>query len=314
MVKPLNVRGVIPATVLPFTEDFAIDEPALRSYMRWLADQGVAAVAVNADTGEGMHLTHDEKLRVAQIVLDEIGDRVPVIAGLGGINTQDAVRAARAYAALGVSAFLVFPIPAYRGQPLPPEVPYAYHAAIADAVDTPLILFQLQEALGGVLFPEPVLLKLVEIPSVIALKEASFDAVRFVETARALRQAPRKIVLLTGNDNFIYESYVLGAEGALIGYGTLFPDQNVAMYQAAMRKDFDTAAAIWERLRPLEEAVFAPPVRDYRARTKAVLTLQGIVPRATVRPPLLPLAEGEWARLRAVLERYAALAGAERSR
>src|SRR5690606_19896412 len=109
----------------------------------------------------------------------------------------------------------------YLGQPLRPEVPYRYHAAIAEAVDLPLILFQLQPALGGVLLSTEVLHRLIEIPSVVAIKEASFDAMRFLQVKAALQSAPRRITLLTGNDNFILESFLLGAEGALLGFSTL---------------------------------------------------------------------------------------------
>ena len=107
------------------------------------------------------------------------------------------------------------------GEPLPPEVPYEYHRAIAEATPLPMVLFQLQPALGGVIFSKETLLKLVSIPNVVAIKEASFDAVRFVETVRVLSEGPKRIQILTGNDNFILESFVLGAHGALIGFGTI---------------------------------------------------------------------------------------------
>src|SRR4029079_14175156 len=98
------------------------------------------------------------------------------------------------------------------------DVPHTYLRAHADAVPLPMVLFQLQPALAGVLFSRETLLRLIEIPTVLAIKEGSFDAVRFVETRRILDEASRRITLLTGTDNFIFESFVLGAEGALIGF------------------------------------------------------------------------------------------------
>jgi len=100
---------------------------------------------------------------------------------------------------------VVFPHPAFIGDPLPAEVPYEYHRAIADAASLPMVIFQLPPALAGVLYSREALLRLAEIPSVVAIKEASFDAVRFVETVRVLQGAPRRIQVLTGNDNFILE-------------------------------------------------------------------------------------------------------------
>ena len=79
------------------------------------------------------------------------------------------------------------------------------------------------------LFSRETLLRLIEIPNVVAIKEASFDAVNFVETRRILDEAPRRIQLLTGNDNFILESFVLGGEGALIGFGTIAIAEQIEM-------------------------------------------------------------------------------------
>src|SRR6185295_19736866 len=86
-----------------------------------------------------------------------------------------------------------------------------------------------QPALAGVLFSRETLLRLIEIPNVVAIKEASFDAVRFVETRRILDEASRSIQFLTGNDNFIFESFILGGTGALIGFGTIAISEQVEM-------------------------------------------------------------------------------------
>ena len=88
----LDLNGLIPATVLPMHADGSIDEPALRSYIGWVAGQGPVALAINVDTGEGPHLTHDEKVRVLQIVRD-VTD-LPIVAGLAGPSTDAAVRQA----------------------------------------------------------------------------------------------------------------------------------------------------------------------------------------------------------------------------
>jgi 4-hydroxy-tetrahydrodipicolinate synthase len=212
---------------------------------------------------------------------------------------------AHAAQAAGSDALLVFPIPAFLGLPLNPEVPYRYHAAIAEAVDLPLILFQLQPALGGVLFTTEILHKLITIPSVTAIKEASFDAMRFLQVKAALESASRKITFLTGNDNFICESFILGAEGALLGFSTLGTREQVMMLKAVQRGDFNEARELGCRLQPLSDVIFTPPVTDYRARTKEALKMLGVLDNATVRPPLLPIAENE----REVIQRALRTAG-----
>lgn len=298
----LDLRGIVPAVSLPMTPDFEPDLPAFARYLHWVVEQGPVAVAVNADTGEGPHLAPEERLRVLEAAVDAVGDRVPVIAGLAGPYTAVARRAARDYERAGAAGLLVFPIPAYLGRPLGWEVPYAYHAAIADATELPFVLFQLQASLGGALFDQETLARLVDIPNVVAIKEASFDALRFVRTRDQLRGL-RPITFLTGNDNFIYESFVLGAEGALIGMSAIATREQVQLYDAHRGGDTARAQELSDRLAPLVEASFGrPPVRDYRARIKEGLVMQGVIPDATVRPPLLPVAEDDRAAMRAALE------------
>ena len=180
-------------------------------------------------------------------------------------------------------------------------MPYRYHAAIAEAVDLPLILFQLQPALGGVLFTTEILHRLITIPSVTAIKEASFDAMRFLQVKAALETASRKITFLTGNDNFICESFILGAEGALLGFSTIGSEQ-VMMLDAITRDDTAKARELGARLQPLADIIFAPPVTDYRACTKEALKMLGILENTTVRPPLLPVSEAECETIRGALQ------------
>src|SRR4029453_9727691 len=120
----------------------------------------------------------------------------------------------------GAKALLVFPIPVYQGEPLDPAIPALYHRAIHEASGLPLIAFQLQPALGGVNFSIEVLERLMTVEGVVAIKEASFDAKRFVETVRVVRAvAPPDALVLNGNDNFLLEAYLLGADGSLLGFG-----------------------------------------------------------------------------------------------
>ena len=153
------------------TADAQIDEPELRRYIRWIAGQGIRAVAVNVDTGEGPHLWHEERLRVLRIYKAKSWPAVAsrIVAGLGASFTAQAVKYAREYKAAGADAFSVFPITAYLGQPLSPEVPYAYHKAIADAAGLPMVIFTLQPALGGTNFSDETLARLIEIPQVVAI-------------------------------------------------------------------------------------------------------------------------------------------------
>ena len=284
----LDLHGIVPACVVTFDGAGRFDEPAYRRYLQWLLPQGPVALAINADTGEGPHLWPEERDQVLRVAVAEAGD-VPVVAGLSASFTAQAVEEAKRAEGAGARGLLVFPIPAYQGTPLDPAIPVAYHEAIATGCGLPLIAFQLQPALGGVIFSEETLSRIAAIDSVIALKEASFDARLYLQTRRMIERLERPIDLLTGDDNFIFESFVMGAEGALIGFGTLATDLQVEMYRLTRQGRWDEARAIWERILPLEEAVYGTPVRDYRARTKVALRHLGVIDNTVMRPPLQPI-------------------------
>jgi 4-hydroxy-tetrahydrodipicolinate synthase len=112
---------------------------------------------------------------------------------------------------------------------------------------------------------------------------------------------PRRIALLTGDDNFIFESFVMGAEGALIGFGTLATAEQVEMYSLTRQERWSEARAIWERILPLEEAIYGVPVRDYRARTKVALKELGVIESTLMRPPLTQIGAESAANVRAAL-------------
>src|SRR5919108_5834355 len=301
-MSDIDLGGFIPAIVTPMTPEGDVDVPALRRYAQWLAEQGPVALAVNVDTGEGPHLTADEKRQTLETVAEAVAGKCKVVGGVAGPSTAPGVANARAAQAAGADALLVFPISAFLGQPLNPEIPYRYHAAIAEAVDLPLILFQLQPALGGVLYSTEILHKLITIPSVAAIKEASFDAMRFLQVKAALESASRRITFLTGNDNFICESFILGAEGALLGFSTLGTREQVNMLAAIQRGDIAEARELGSRLQSLADVIFASPVTDYRSRTKEALKMLGILENTTVRPPLLPISEAEHETIRQALQ------------
>ena len=302
-----DMKGLIAAIVTPMREDFSVDETSLRRYVRWLTDQAVTGLAVNVDTGEGPHLSAEERIGVLEVVAEEVGDRTLIVAGLAASFTEQARSLAADAARAGAGALLVFPIPVYQGEPLDPEIPVRYHRAVHDASGLPLIAFQLQPALGGVNFSVEVIERLMTEGGVVALKEASFDAKRFVETVRLVRSVAPGATVLNGNDNFLLEAYLLGAEGALLGFGTLAAREQVEMLDHVRARDLERATARGDVLQPLCDAIFAPPVRDYRARLKHALATLGVIDEAHVRPPLLPLSPDERAGVERALREAALL-------
>jgi 4-hydroxy-tetrahydrodipicolinate synthase len=302
-MRKIKLEGIIPAVVTPMKSDFSIDFVQLKNYINWIKNfDGLGGVAVNMDTGEGIHLSRDEKMKILETWVENVNGKFPILCGLTTRYTKEAVDEAKLIEKIGADAIVVFPIPAYAGNPLPSEIPYRYHKAISDAVDLPLVLFQLQPSLSGVFYDDETLLRLVSIKNVIGIKEASADALKFVQTMSVLRNSGRKISILTGNDDFILESFILGADGALIGFGTIAVAEQIEMFKAVKERNYDRAFEIYSKIKPLEEVIFSPPVRDYRARVKEALRMIGVLKTSFVRPPLLPVSNRDKEKIKKALK------------
>jgi 4-hydroxy-tetrahydrodipicolinate synthase len=298
-----TARGIVAAPFLPMLPDESIDWASLRSYIAWVAEQRPTAIAMNMDASEGPSLDRDEQLEVLHVCRSVIAGRCPLVSGLIAASTRDAVRWGRTLKDNGAQALAVFPpFPTFLGNPVPAEMIYRYHAAIAAGVDLPLIAFQFPKAFGPD-FPPETLARLAAIPQVVGLKEASFDTPKTVETIDAARALPRKLGILTGSDTFICEAMVMGCDGALIGFAGTATSELIAMHAAVERRAFVRAFEIWERLGPLARYCWRPPIRDYRPRMKEVLKLQGLIEHATVRAPLLDVDDAEHARLHELAQR-----------
>jgi len=294
-MKAINLKGIIPAVIVPMRSDYSIDIDAFRRYLDWVISMKPVGLAVNVDTGEGPYLTSDERIQVVQIAREAADGRCAIIAGVGGPGTLTAIANAKAARQAGADGLLVFPTPAFLNDPLDTHIIHDYHLAIAEASDLPLVIFQLGPVFGGVNYPPEALAKVLELPHVVGLKDASFDAQRFVLTRDIVRQADHLVTLLTGNDNFILESFLLGAQGGLLGYGAVGVGLLVGLLEAVTNQDFVKAAAMQARVQCFCDYIYARPLGDYRARCKVALVHMGLLtPQQTfVRPPYLSLWEAE---------------------
>jgi 4-hydroxy-tetrahydrodipicolinate synthase len=300
-VRPLDVEGYIAAPVLPLRDDGAIDLDGMDRYVRWIADDAPKALVVNSSAGEGELLYPEERARVLERVVAAVGSRLPVLAGVISESTAEAVAQARAASRAGAQGLLVFPPRAFGGEGLPARTVVEYHRAVIEASGLPVILFHRPAQFGGVVYPAETLRLLADLDGVVGLKEASFDATRFIQIVRVNRTFPRPLKILTGNDTFIYESYLLGADGALLGMGATATAPQIAMLEAVRRGDLATGAALRDRLDPLCQAIYAAPLRNYRVRMKEALVFQGVLKNAVVRAPLPPASDEERAAIRRAL-------------
>ena len=295
-------HGIVAAPFLPMLPDYSIDWPALEAYIAEVSASRPTAIAMNMDASEGPALDRDEQIEVLRKSKKAIGGRCPLFSGLIAGSTRDAVRWGNELKDAGAEGLCIFPpFPTFLGNPVPSEMIYAYHKAIADGVGLPMVAFQFPKAFGPD-FPPETLRELSRIPELIGLKEASFDTTKTIETISAAKALPRRLGILTGSDTFILEAMIFGCDGALIGFAGIATDQLIGMHNAVRTRDLDTAYEIWERLGPLARYCWRAPIRDYRPRMKEVLTMQGTFPHATCRPPQLGVDEAERRELRRLAE------------
>ena len=183
----IDWAGIIAGVALPLHDDESIDWDSLESHLETFPGCGLTGVVVNADTGEGGLLTRREREQVLRFAVEQIGDRVPVTAGLLPGHTPEVADEARAAGELGAAAFQVFTPPAFLGAPLAAEPVVAYYEAIAAATDVPLIAYQAPAGLG-VTFEPDVLLRLAGVPGVRAIKESSWSREGFAALGSGVRR------------------------------------------------------------------------------------------------------------------------------
>jgi 4-hydroxy-tetrahydrodipicolinate synthase len=290
-------HGVIPAVLLPFDADLAIDEAAFRKHLRDVAaTPGITAITINAHSTEVASCTFEEQRRVLAIAQDETGSRLPLINGIWADGSIEAARLARMAAEGGASALLVFPpAPFTLGQS--PQMAIAHFKRIAEATDLPLIAFQYPLATGQG-YPKDTLIKMCEeVPTIRAIKDWIGNVPHHEWHVRTLQSLPRPVNVLTTHSAWLLSSLVLGCNGLLSGSGSVIPDLQAQLFQAVRGNDLAEAQRLNDRIDPLMRVFYADPFVDMHNRMKEALVLLGRLPRAYVRPPLVKIGRPEIARI-----------------
>jgi 4-hydroxy-tetrahydrodipicolinate synthase len=298
----LRFSGIMPANILPFTADLSIDEPAYRAHLRWLADtRGVTGIVVNGHAAEVSSLSREERRRALAIALDEVGPGCPVVAGVYADGTQEAVELARDAKAAGAAAILVFPPTLFMwGAREKPDMVLRHFAEVAEQADLPIVVFEYPPASGIGYAPET-LARLARIPQVAAVKDWSNEIVAFEQNLRALRATGRPVAMLSAFTMSLMATFLLGADGAISGMGSVTADLQAELFEACQKGDLDGARRLNDRLAPLVDVFYAPPFVDMHNRMKEALVLLGRIPAAHVRPPLTPVSAAERAAIRRAL-------------
>jgi 4-hydroxy-tetrahydrodipicolinate synthase len=273
--------GIIPAPVLPFHENEAIDWDMLDRYIVQVAAGRPRGIAMNMALSEVSSLEIAEQVEVIRRVKAALKGDCTLLSGVNVTHTAAAVEHAKRLVDAGAEGLVIFPpVPAFLSAPTVQMI-VDYHSAVADAVDVPMLAFQTNFCN----YPRGTITALSQIKNIVAIKDASFNVDLTLDNIKEARAAKRRIGSLTGSDTFILEAMLMGCDGALIGFAATATDALVRMHKYSAEGKITEAYEIWNRLGPLARICWRHPIRDYRVRTKYTLMKQGILKNYVVRAP-----------------------------
>jgi len=287
--------GVIPACLLPFTNDFEVNIEAYLAHLMDVASvDGVTGITVNGHASEVTSCTISEQQRILSLTAEALEGKLPIVNGVYTDNTLEAARIAKMAEAEGAAALLVFPPNLFsKGVQLKDDVAITHFKAIANACDLPIVAFQYPYGKGAG-YRVDTLLKLgEEVPSIVAIKDFCGDPALHERTVRALHNAPHPIAVLTTHSSWLLQSLSLGCDGILSGSGSVVAALQVQLWRAFRASNLEEARRVSERIFHWTRAVYIPPAFDNHQRMKVALTLMGKLDSHTVRPPLSPLTQTE---------------------
>src|SRR5690348_4070492 len=291
----MQFRGCGTALVTPFRHDGSIDETALRNLVAWQVDSQIDFLVPCGTTGETPTLSHDEWLRVVDITIEVVAGRVPVVPGATSNSTQDAVEKAKELAARdGVNGILT--ASPYYNKPTQ-EGQYRHFRAIAEAVDKPIVLYNVPGRTGSNIEPGT-LARLAEVPNIVGVKEASGNISQIAEVCNCV---PEQFQVFSGDDALTLPVIALGGVGVISVASNEIPREMSEMTRAALNNDWQTARQIHRKYLPLMQANF---IESNPLPVKAVLSMMGKI-QEVYRLPLLPMKRDT----RSKLQRIATEAG-----
>lgn len=240
--------GVSTALVTPFLNN-QVNYPMLEQLLKRQMDAGIRSVVLSGTTGEAPTLTDEEKTKLIKCAKEYCGDSCQIIAGTGTNATEHAISLSTSAQNAGADALLVVAPYYNKGNR---DGLYAHFLAIAQAVDIPVILYNVPSR-ASVDIPISVYKELSKQKNIIGVKEATSDITKI---ARIRACCPEDFYVWSGNDDQIVPAISLGGKGVISVLSNLMPEETVLMTDAALDGDFDTAAAIQCRLMPLIELLF----------------------------------------------------------
>jgi 4-hydroxy-tetrahydrodipicolinate synthase len=287
----MNWKGVIPAITTNLDATGAVDHAALGRHCDWLIRSGCTGIVCCGSLGEAATLSFDEKLAIAATCVRAVGNRAPVVLGIASLSTAEAVQLARGAEVAGCVGLMVLPPYVYSTDWREMK---AHVSAIINATKLSCMLYNNPPAYKTDFLPEQIAELAAEHPNLHAVKESSGDARRVTAIHALLRD---RLTILVGMDDAIVEGVAAGAEGWIAGLVNAFPEESVALFEAAARGDKVRARDIYNWFLPLLRLDTVPKFVQF------IKWVQAEVGRGTyiVRGPRLPLDAREIENVRGVL-------------
>jgi 4-hydroxy-tetrahydrodipicolinate synthase len=241
-------HGSIVALVTPFRNG-ALDERAFQDLVRWHLDEGTHGFVPVGTTGESPTLSHPEHERVVELCVEAVGGRAPVIAGTGSNSTEEAISLTRHAKRAGADAALV--VTPYYNKPTQDGL-YAHYRAIHDAVDLPIVIYNIPGRSVVDMAPET-MARLAKLPNVVGVKDSSADIVRPLVTHAA---CGLEFCQLSGEDGNVLAFLAHGGHGCISVTANVAPRLCARLHEAWRAGRPDEALALHRRLLPLHQTLF----------------------------------------------------------
>ena len=283
--------GAFTAIVTPF-KDAQVDEKAFKGLIRFGLDGGVSGFVPCGTTGESPTLSHEEHNRVVEMTVKEVAGQVRIIAGTGSNSTEEAISLTRHAKKVGVDAALL--VSPYYNKPTQ-EGLYRHFKAIAEAVDIPLVLYNIQGR-TGVNIENSTMEKLSRLPNIVGVKEASGSILQMSEV---IRLCGPDFDVLSGDDQMTFPLMALGGKGVISVVTNIIPDKMSALVRHMLAGEIDQARAIHFEIFELCQAMF---VETNPIPIKAALGLMGKI-EPEFRLPLCPPVSASLEKIRNVLSK-----------
>ena len=282
-----SLRGCGTALVTPFTRDGSVDERALRALVDWQIEEGIHFLVPCGSTGEAVTLSQAEHRRVVSIVVEQARGRVPVCAGAGSNDTRKAIALSQEMKAAGAS-HLLHVTPMYNKPPQRGLI--AHFRAIADAVDLPIVVYNVPGRTGGNMEARTTL-ELANLPNIVAVKEASGN---LSQIGDILQRRPAGFSVLSGDDALTLSVMAAGGDGVISVVSNATPRAMAELTNRMASGDTAGALEIHNRLWSWMQTAF---IESNPIPVKRALSMMGRVENV-LRLPLVPLAEAHDAALR----------------